>query len=129
MLLLNFYVIHLCANVTRVFSRLVTRKVTRKVTSYQKLCERSICRKIFEKIFKFKMHYVGIFSKRFNKPNIPILLVWTNNAICRKVLRKFSKILKTFRKKIAKMHYFSIFFKNINKSCINILRVWTKNTN
>ena len=51
--------------------------------------------------------------------------VWTKKTICRKCLRKFSKI---FFRKLLKMHYFSIFFEKFNKPCVNFLRVWTKKT-
>ena len=55
------------------------------------------------------------------------LRVWTKNAICRKCLRKFSKILKKFHQKLRKMNYFRTFFTKFKKPCVNFLRVWTKN--
>ena len=54
------------------------------------------------------MDFWAYFLKKFNKPSIQILRVWTKNAICRKFVRKFSKI---FLWKLRKMHYFRIFFK------------------
>ena len=58
---------------------------------------------IFRKLLKIflwkllKMHYFSIFFKKFNKPCVKFLRVWTKNEIC----RKFSKVfLRTLRKSI-----------------------------
>ena len=59
-----------------------------------------------------KMHYFSIFFKKFNKPRVNFLFVWTKNANCWKFWEKF-------RKKLRKMHYFSIFFNKFNKPCVN----------
>ena len=40
-------------------------------------------------------------------------------TICRKFLRKFSKILKNFLKKIEKMHYFRLVFSQFNQAWVN----------
>ena len=48
------------------------------------------------------------FFKKFNKPSIQFLRVWTKNAFSLEILRKFSKILKRFLKKIAKNALFTL---------------------
>ena len=73
------------------------------------------------------MHYFRLVFSQFNQAWGQFLRVWTKNAISRKFLRKFWKIFKSFRKKIAKIHYCSRFFTKFKKLCVNFWRVWTKN--
>ena len=73
----------------------------------------------FRKFFKNflrklrKMHYFSKFFKKFNKPCVKFLRVWTKNANCWDLLRKFSNIFKVFLKKIAKSALFWHIFQNI----------------
>ena len=62
-----------------------------------------------------KMHYYNIFLKKIKK-GVKLLRVWTKNANCWEILRKFSK---KFLKKIAKNALFWDIFK---KNRINL--VW-----
>ena len=72
------------------------------------------------------MHYFGIFFKKFNKPCVNFLRVWTKNTNSWEIFKKFSK---TFLRKQQKTNYFGIFFKKFNKLCVNISHVWTTITN
>ena len=55
-----------------------------------------------------KIDFLSIFFKKFNIPSIQFLRVWTKNAYSLEILRKFSKILKGFLKKIAKNALFTL---------------------
>ena len=55
-----------------------------------------------------KIDFLSIFFKKFNKPSIQFLRVWTKNAYSLEILRKFSKFLKRFLKKIAKNALFTL---------------------
>ena len=66
--------------------------------------------KIFKKFLKIsknflkkiaKMHYLSIVYTQFNRAWVQFLRFWTKKAICRKFLRKFSKV---FLRKLLKMH-------------------------
>ena len=75
--------------------------------------------KISSKIAKNAL-FLHIF-KKFNKPCINFLRVWTKAQFV-------GNVKKNFVRKLLKMHYFSIFFKKFNKPGVNLLSVWTKNT-
>ena len=55
-----------------------------------------------------KIDFLSIFFKKFNKPSIQFLRVWTKNTNSLEILRRFSKILKRFLKKIAKNALFTL---------------------
>ena len=65
------------------------------------------------------MHYFRIFFNKVNKPCVKFLRVWTKNANCWDILRKFSNIFKTFLRKFLKMQYYSIFSKNLTNRALN----------
>ena len=55
-----------------------------------------------------KNGFLIIFIEKFNKPSIQFLRVWTKNTNPLEILRKFSKMLKRFLKKIAKNALFTL---------------------
>ena len=55
-----------------------------------------------------KIDFLSIFFKKFNKPSIIFLGVWTKSTNSLEILRKFSKILKRFLKKIEKNALFTL---------------------
>ena len=67
----------------------------------------------FSKENCLKRLILAYFSNKFNKPIIEFLLVWTKNAICRKLLRKLSKILKKFLRKFLKWIILAYFAKHL----------------
>ena len=50
---------------------------------------------------------LSIFFKKFNKPSIPFLRVWTKKASCRKFLENFGKFSEENCKKCITLAYFS----------------------
>ena len=55
-----------------------------------------------------KIDFLSIFFKKFNNPSIQFLRVLTKNTNSLEILRKSSKILKRFLKKIAKNALFTL---------------------
>ena len=55
-----------------------------------------------------KIDFLSIFFKKFNNPSIQFLRVLTKNTNSLEILRKSSKILKKFLKKIAKNALFTL---------------------
>ena len=72
------------------FSKNFLKNFQKQSTKFQKNL------KNFQKNYKnfvkkiAKNGFPSIFFKKFNKPSIQFLRVWTKNAICRQFLRKFS---------------------------------------
>ena len=60
------------------------------------------------------MDYFSIFLKKLTSHALIFSRLDEKHKLF-EILRKYSKILKRFLKKIAKAHYFSIFFKKFNK--------------
>ena len=73
------------------------------------------------------MHYLSIVFSQFNNTCVNFFRVWTKNAICRKCLRKFSKIVERFVKKIAKNAlFFADFSKKIKKQSLIFFAIGRK---
>ena len=60
------------------------------------------------------MHYFCIFFKKFNKPFVTFLRVWTKNANCWEILRTFWKsLMKILLKNWIFILFFILFFENL----------------
>ena len=78
-------------------------------------------RKFFKKYFLRilqKMHYFSIFSKKFNKPCVNFLRVWTKNAKCRAILRNFRKFSKISLENFEKSIILACFSKNLTSHAL-----------
>ena len=75
-------------NFVKIYKK-VQKKFQKYFSKFQKKFQKNY-KKIVKKIAK--RGFFSIFFEKFNKPIIQFSHVWTENAICTKVLRKFSNI-------------------------------------
>ena len=94
-----------------------SKKFKKYSTNFQKNYKK--ISKNFQKIFLrklLKMDYFSIIFSQLNKWWGQFLRVRTKNAICRNFLRKFSKIIKSFFKKMRKCIILADFSQNLRNN-------------